>query len=103
MIYFDSKLEFKENYEVITEFETHPNYVANGRMTVNKNVLRVNINKENFIENVTKIKEKVPSYLFKIVLVFSIVTLVVITAVAFRYLQFKSLYNGSQEKELIKQ
>ena len=65
-------------------------------MTVNKNVLRVNITKENFIENVNKIKEKVPSYLFKIVLVFAIVSVVWITAIVFRFLQFKSLYNDSQ-------
>ena len=80
----------------MTEFETHPYYVPNGRMTVNKNVLRVNITKENFIENVNKIKEKVPSYLFKIVIVFAIVSVVVITAIVFRFLQFKSLYNDSQ-------
>lgn len=81
---------------MVTEFETHPYYVPNGRMTVNKNVLRVNISKENFIENVNKIKQKVPYYLFKIVLVFAIVSILVIIAFTFRFLQFKNLYNGSQ-------
>ncbi len=56
MIYFDKKLEFKENYEVATEFETHPSYLQNGKMSNNKNTIRLNINKENFMENVGKIK-----------------------------------------------
>jgi hypothetical protein len=98
MIYFDKKLEFKENYDVATEFETHPSYLLNGKMNTSKNVIRLNINKENFVENVSKIKEKIPPYVYKLSFLFIILTLICIVLLSIRLVQFSSLYNSAKEK-----
>ena len=42
-------------------------------------------------------------YKYKIVIVFAVVTIIWITTLSLRFLQFKSLYNAAQERESISQ
>lgn len=103
MIYFDNKLEFKENYEVATEFETHPHYLPNGKMAPSKVFSTLNIPKDNFIENIAKIKQKLPTFVYQLLILFIIFTILITITLTLRFVQFNTLYSSVKEQELISQ
>lgn len=62
-------------------------------MSSSKNVVRLNINKDNFVENVSKIKEKMPSYVYKLIILVSTIFLLLLVCLTLRFILFNSLYN----------
>lgn len=67
----------------------------------NKGLLKININKDNFVENVNKIKQKTPSFVYKLAVIFIILSLICIICLSLRLVYFNDLYKSSRQQQLV--
>jgi hypothetical protein len=67
-----------------------------------RTITKMNISKENFVDNISKIQEKTPSYVYKLAVLFVVIIVVILITLSLRLITFNTLYEAAKEKEFVK-